>query len=183
MGKLFVVSGPSGAGKSTLCRLVAKQARVYLSVSATTRPQGKDEIDGQHYFFLRPEDFEARIRAQAFLEYARVFDHYYGTPAEPVEQKRQAGTPVILEIDIQGAAQVFSRDPQAIGILILPPDEATLRQRLSQRGRDEKAVMEQRLAMAHEEIQQAQACSRYAHTIVNRDLEIALEELTRIVTQ
>lgn len=183
MGKLFVVSGPSGAGKSTLCRLLTKRTRVFLSTSATTRPRGKDEVDGQHYYFLSQEDFEARIRAQAFLEYARVFDHYYGTPAEPVARQRQNGTPVILEIDVQGAAKIFAQDTQAIGILVLPPNELILRQRLSQRGRDDQASMEKRLAKAQEEIRQAQAYDRYRYTIINENLEKALEDLTRIVTQ
>ncbi len=180
-GKFFVVSGPSGSGKSTLCREVAKRTGVALSISATTRPQRETEVEGKDYYFVTEEEFSRQIDAGEFLEYARVFDHYYGTPAGKIQETLQAGKNVILEIDVQGAMQVFAQYDQACGILVLPPDEAELRRRLKQRRQDSDENMEKRLAKAQWEIEQAQTCGRYEYTIINDEIEEAIEELARIV--
>jgi len=180
-GTLFVVSGPSGAGKSTLCRRVVENTGVRLSISATTRPAGGEEVNGQDYYFLSRTEFEKKIADGAFLEYARVFDHYYGTPAEPVLEELKAGRDVILEIDVQGAAQVFAKFPEAVGIFILPPGEAELRNRLRQRGRDDQATMVKRLAQAQWEIEQARQNGRYRYSVVNGDLTAAVREMTEII--
>jgi len=180
-GTLFVVSGPSGAGKSTLCRRVVENTGVSLSISATTRPAGGEEVNGQDYYFLSRTEFEKKIADGAFLEYARVFDHYYGTPAEPVLEELKAGRDVILEIDVQGAAQVFAKFPEAVGIFILPPGEAELRNRLRQRGRDDQATMAKRLAQAQWEIEQARQNGRYRYSVVNDDLAAAVREMTEII--
>ncbi|MBN2212506.1 MAG: guanylate kinase [Sedimentisphaerales bacterium] len=180
-GQLFVVSGPSGSGKSTLCRAVVGGDDVYLSVSATTRPRGKEEVDGLDYFFVTEEEFRRKIEAGELLEYARIFEHYYGTPMESVLHHLHAGRNVILEIDVQGAVQVFRRYPQAVGILVLPPDDQALRERLLRRGRDDEASINKRLAQAQTEIEQAQKEKHYRHIIVNDDLEQAVAELRRLV--
>jgi guanylate kinase len=178
-GRLFVVSGPSGSGKSTLCRAAVARTQARLSISATTRPRGKDEVEGKDYYFLSEKEFTAKVKAGDFLEHARVFDHYYGTPAGPVKQMLAAGETVVLEIDVQGAAQVFKNMPEAIGILILPPDMEELCGRLCRRGRDDESTINKRLSKAQWEIEQARAHGQYRHTIVNDDLNEAIAELAQ----
>jgi len=180
-GKFFVVSGPSGSGKSTLCMETVKRTGIELSISATTRPRRETEVEGRDYYFLTEEEFSRKIDAGEFLEYAKVFDHYYGTPAGKIQEKLQAGKNTVLEIDVQGAMQVFEKYDQACGILVLPPGEAELRRRLQQRGQDISENREKRLAKAQWEIEQAQKCGRYEYTIINDDLEEAIRQLTQIV--
>jgi guanylate kinase len=180
-GKFFVVSGPSGSGKSTLCRKAVERAGAALSISATTRPRRETEMEGKDYYFITEEEFTAKIEAGEFLEYARVFDHYYGTPADKIIEKLRANRNVVLEIDVQGALQVFEKFAEACGILVLPPSEAELRLRLQQRGQDSPDVVDKRLAKAQWEIEQARTCGRYEYTIVNDDLEDSIQELARIV--
>jgi guanylate kinase len=180
-GRLFVVSGPSGSGKSTLCRAAAARAGVHLSVSATTRPPGDAEVDGKDYYFLGKDDFLEKVEAGRFLEYARVFDYYYGTPAQPVLKKLEEGRSVLLEIDIQGGGQVFENYPKAVGILILPPSFEELAQRLRERGRDDEETIQKRLAKAQAEVDEAQRNQRYQHTVVNEDLEETIEELMKLI--
>ena len=176
-----MVSGPSGSGKSTLCIEAVKRAGISLSISATTRPRRETEVEGKDYYFLTEEEFSRKIEAGEFLEYARVFDHYYGTPAGKILEKLQAGQNVVLEIDVQGAMQIFEKYDQACGILVLPPDNTELLRRLEQRGQDSADVIEKRLAKAQWEIEQARKCGRYEYTIINGVLEEAIQELTRIV--
>jgi len=180
-GKLFVVSGPSGSGKSTLSRALTEKTGVQVSVSATTRNRGEEEVEGKDYFFLSQEEFLRQIKAGGFLEYAQVFGHYYGTPAGPVQKMLSAGQSVVLEIDVQGAGQVFKQFPEAEGILVLPPDEDELHRRLSCRGRDDAQTIKKRLAKAKWEIQQAQDCPNFKHVIVNENLQVAIEQIIAIV--
>ena len=180
-GTLFVVSGPSGSGKSTLCRAVLERTDARLSISATTRQIGTGETDGQNYYFLSEQEFLDKVRAGEFLEYARVFDYYYGTPAAPVREMLDQGLTIILEIDVQGAAQVFERFPEARGILVVPPEPAELRRRLCDRGRDDTATIEKRLAQARREVEQAREGGCYQYTIVNGDLEKAIDEMVKLI--
>jgi len=180
-GKFFVVSGPSGSGKSTLCREAVKRTGIVLSISATTRPRRDTEVEGKDYYFLSDPEFARKIQAREFLEYARVFDHYYGTPTAPILEKLNAGQNVVLEIDVQGARQVFEKFDQACGILILPPGTDELNRRLQKRGQDDSEVMKKRLAKAQWEIEQAKKCGRYEHTIINDDLGEAIQKLARII--
>jgi len=180
-GRLFVVSGPSGSGKSTLCREAVKHTGACLSVSATTRTPGPQEVEGKDYYFLSEPEFLAQARRGKFLEYAKVFDHYYGTPAEPVRQLLRQGQTVVLEIDVQGAAQVFAQLAEAQGILILPPHEGELRRRLCGRGRDDTHTIDKRLAKAKGEIEQARLSGCYQHTIINDELPRAIEQLVQII--
>ena len=180
--RLFVVSGPSGSGKTSLCRIVAKRCPdLYLSVSATTRGPGRNEVAGRDYLFLDHEEFHRRIKNNEFLEYAQVFDNYYGTPAGPVQRELDAGRNVILEIDIQGAIQVFAARPDAVGILVLPPSDEELARRLRERRRDDDKTIAKRLAKANTEIRLAQEAGRYQHTIINQNLDQAADELQRLV--
>ena len=180
-GRLFVISGPSGCGKSTLCRKVLPRTNAGLSVSATTRDRSKSETDGVDYYFLSKKEFKDKIDADEFLEYAQVFENYYGTPAKPVMEKLKDGQTIILEIDVQGAIQVFNRYPEAIGILVLPPSKEILQQRLSQRGRDDKDTIKKRLDKAEWEIEQAQNNKNFKHTVVNDNLDEAIEKMVRII--
>ncbi|MBI9017638.1 MAG: guanylate kinase [Phycisphaerae bacterium] len=181
-GKLFVISGPSGSGKSTLTTMAVKQTGACLSISATTRGQSDSEIDGKDYFFITREQFESKISSTGFLEYAEVFGNYYGTPAAPVKKMLAEGKTVVLEIDVQGAMQVFENFPQAHGILILPPDDQELRRRLEARGRDKQEIIEQRLQKAKWEIDKAQQSNLYKNIIVNDKLEDALAEIVSILS-
>ena len=180
-GRLFVVSGPSGAGKSTLCREVLKVTDARVSVSATTRPRTDQEVGGEDYVFLTEEQFRAQIADGEFLEYALVFGNYYGTPAGPVREMLDAGRTVILEIDVQGAAQVFAKTPEAIGVFVLPPNDEELRRRLSHRGRDETETIEKRLAKAAYETETAQQDGHYRHFVVNDDLQATVDKMKRLI--
>ena len=180
-GQLFVVSGPSGSGKSTLSREAVRRTGASLSISTTTRSPGPSEVNGKDYTFISKEKFIEKINQNEFLEYAEVFGHYYGTPATTVHQKIEAGQTIVLEIDVQGAKQVFSRYPNAIGILIVPPNTEELHRRLNQRGRDNVETMKKRLEKAQWEIDQAKVDLHFKHTIINDHLEQAIEELGTII--
>lgn len=180
-GQLFVVSGPSGSGKSTLVREAIRQTNAQLSISATTRPQGKNEIDGKDYYYLSEKEFKDKIGAEEFLEYARVFDHYYGTPRQPVIEKLNAGQTVLLEIDVQGAAQIFDSFPEAVGILVLPPSDEELHRRLQCRGRDDAGTIKKRLAKAQWEIEQARNIKNFKHTLINEDLGEAIKAMIELI--
>ena len=175
-----MVSGPSGSGKSTLCKAAAAQTGALLSVSATTRPPDSTEIEGKDYYFISEDDFLTEIETRQFLEYARVFDYYYGTPAQPVMEKLNQGQTVVLEIDVQGGEQVFEKYPEAIGVLIVPPSIEEMKRRLHRRGRDDAETINKRLDKAQAEVERAQSNKNYRHTVVNDDLEKSIAELTEL---
>lgn len=186
---LIVVSAPSGAGKTTLCRrLLADDARMVYSVSCTTRAPRGDERDGEAYFFLAPDEFARRRADGEFLESALVHGHWYGTPRPPVVTALAAGRDVLLDIDVQGAAQVRGAlraappdDPLRrayVDVFISPPSLAELRRRLETRGQDAPDVIERRLRQAGQELARA---ADYRHTIVNDRLETAYAELRRLL--
>jgi len=179
-GLFFVVSGPSGSGKSTLCKAAAAQAGAYLSVSATTRPPGSTEIDGKDYYFIGEDDFLTEIKARQYLEFARVFDYYYGTPSQPVMEKLDQGKTVVLEIDVQGGEQVFEKYPDAIGVLIMPPSLDEMKRRLCDRGRDDEETINKRLDEARAEVERAQSNQNYRYTVVNDDVDKSIAELTEL---
>jgi len=179
-GKIVVISGPSGVGKSTICREVVKKLdKVYLSISATTRPKAPGEVEGRDYFFLTPEQFLEEVKAGNFIEYAKVFGHYYGTPKDKVEQAMAEGKTVILEIDVQGGEQIKRMYPNAKMIFILPPRQADLVRRINDRGRDNLPDVQKRLAVAGTEIAAAWQC--YKHMVINDKLEQAVEEIVQII--
>ena len=150
-GILLVVSGPSGAGKGTICDAIRKlYPDLQYSVSMTTRQPRNGEVEGKSYFFRTNEEFEKLIAEDAFLEYAKVYDHYYGTPKKRALDMIGDGKSVLLELDIQGAMQVKERYPKGVFIYIVPPSLEILSGRLHQRGTDSEEVIEKRLACAAE---------------------------------
>lgn len=178
-GILYTVSAPSGAGKTSLVKaLLERCSHLRVSVSHTTRPQRPGEIDGVNYHFVERASFEAMLVNGDFLEQAEVFGNLYGTSQQWVEDTLNGGTDVILEIDWQGAEQIRRLMPDSIGIFILPPSLSSLAERLTGRGQDGQAVIDQRMAQARNEI------SHYAeadYLVVNDDFERALGDLLAIV--
>lgn len=178
-GNLFIVAAPSGAGKSSLVNaLVAMDAKIWLSISHTTRAPRQGETNGREYYFLSVEEFKRRQQAGEFLESAEVYGNFYGTSRKQLEKQLQAGFDVVLEIDWQGAQQVRSLFPGAVGIFILPPSMEILRQRLTQRGTDSAEVVERRLAAASEDIRHE---DEFDYVIINQEFTEAAKDLAAIV--
>jgi guanylate kinase len=179
MTTVFIISAPSGSGKSTLThRLVNEIPNIRFSISYTTRPPRGQEQHGKDYFFVTPEDFESRIANGEFLEYAKVFDNYYGTHIGELESAAAEGVDLILDIDVQGARQLKEKSPAAVSIFILPPSRQVLEERLRARSQDSEPVIERRLRDAAEEIRNY---SQYDYVLVNREVEASVETLKSIV--
>lgn len=166
-GLLIFISGPSGAGKSSVCRQLAVDLPAEFAVSSTTRAGKPQDAQGKKYQFVSEDEFKHQLEAGEFLEYANVFGHWYGTLRKPVENSLAAGKNVLLEIDVQGAQQVHKLFDRALGIFLLPPDEQDQLNRLRQRGRDDEATIQRRLAEANNEIRIARECGIYDAMIVN----------------
>jgi guanylate kinase len=169
-GLMLVVSSPSGAGKSTLARLlVARDTGVALSISATTRPARPGEADGREYHFLDRGTFEAMAGRGEFLEWALVFDHFYGTPRAPVEAALAGGRDVLFDVDWQGARALRAAAPEdVVGVFVLPPSHEELERRLRARAQDDEAVIARRMARSADEISH---WTEYDYVLVNRDVE------------
>ncbi len=184
IGHLYIVAAPSGAGKTSLVNaLVESNLDIDVSISYTTRLKRPGEIDGEHYYFVEKDVFQEMINQGQFLEYAQVFDSYYGTSQQKVDQKLKSGTDLILEIDWQGAQQVrksfqFAVDQQCTGIFILPPSKRALSDRLHARGQDSEDTIARRMQDAVNEI------SHYAefdYLLVNDDFDRALLDLKAVI--
>jgi len=177
---LLIVSGPSGSGKSTLVQKVLELPGTMPSISCTTRPQRATEATGKCYDFVTEAEFDAMVARGEFLEYARVFGkHSYGTPKKWLDESRARGLDLVLEIDVQGAAQVKKKLPEAVAIFILPPSREELERRLRSRGQDPDEEIARRLAQAREEI--AASEQMYDFCVVNDDVERAGREAQAIV--
>lgn len=178
-GKLFTISAPSGAGKTSLvAALLETVPDLSVSISHTTRPIRPGETDGINYHFVGQQEFQQLIEDGAFLEYAQVFQNFYGTTRQAVEQKLSAGTDIILEIDWQGAAQIRQSIPDATSIFILPPSAATLKERLTSRGQDDPDVIRLRLEEARGEMSHFHEAD---YLVINDNFQQALSELETII--
>lgn len=181
-GKLYIVSAPSGAGKSSLIDALLNRFnlddKLRLSISHTTRAPRPGEIDHVNYHFVSKAEFQAIIDRQGFYEYATVFDNFYGTSREIVEQWTQAGHDVLFDIDWQGARQLKRLNPEATGIFILPPSLEELRSRLEKRAQDSEEVINKRMQKALSEISHF---PEYDYVIVNDDFDQSLLQLRSII--
>jgi len=178
-GKTFIISGPSGVGKSTvLSALLEKRKNLYFSVSATTRAPRPGELDGIHYHFMDAESFRKWIAMDQFLEYAEYVGNFYGTPKKYVDEAMEQGRDVILDIEIQGAAQVCAKRPETVRIFIAPPSWEELERRLTARGTDTPEKVQKRLLRAQVELKNARD---YNYFVINDTVEQAVEELRAIL--
>lgn len=178
-GRLIVISGPSGVGKGTVVKaLMARDPKVKLSVSATTREIRPGEIHGVHYYYISRQEFEQMIAEGRFLEYAKYVSNYYGTPEEPVNKMLEQGFDVILEIEVQGGLQIMERRPDAISVFIVAPSFEVLAQRLRGRGDTAEDVILERLETAKREYRTAR---KYQYVIVNDRLEDAVDDVAAIL--
>lgn len=178
-GKTFIISGPSGVGKSTvLSALLESRPDIYFSVSATTREPREGEVDGVHYHFIEADEFMNWLKDDAFLEYAQYVGNFYGTPKKYVDQAMDAGRDVILDIEVQGANQVYAKRPDTVRIFIAPPNWDELEDRLKKRGTDSAEKIEQRLLRAKVEMKTA---AEYDYFVINDTVDNAVAELKAIM--
>ncbi|MGD8560319.1 MAG: guanylate kinase, partial [Gammaproteobacteria bacterium] len=176
---LYVIAAPSGAGKTSLVKaLLETTPDITVSVSHTTRQARPGEVHGEHYYFVDQQTFEQMRDAGEFLEYAQVFDNYYGTSRQSVEDTLKRGSDVILEIDWQGAQQIRRLYPDCCSIFILPPSREALEQRLRSRGQDNEKVIDRRMQDAIAEISHY---PEFDYLVINDDFDQALAEMTAIV--
>ncbi|WP_099204332.1 guanylate kinase [Scatolibacter rhodanostii] len=179
-GVVFVVLAPSGSGKGSIIQQVMGQsAEARLSVSATTRAPRPGENHGEHYWFVSREEFEVMVKNDEMLEHAEYCGNYYGTPKAPLEKWAEEGFDVIVEIEVQGAAQVKKLLPDSVSVFVLPPSMEILEKRLRDRGTESEEVIKGRLETAKLEIPYSQNCD---YAIVNDHLEDAVAELKAIMT-
>ncbi len=174
---LIVLSGPSGVGKGTIVNELLQSGGYALSVSCTTRAPRTGEVDGKSYFFISKEEFESKIKSGGFLEYSNHFENYYGTPKAFVEKQLEVSD-VILEIEVDGALQVKNALPQALLIMVLPPDEKELEARLLKRGSEDSETIAKRISRMQYEISKK---DKYDYVVINDDLSKAIEEIKNII--
>lgn len=178
-GRLFIISGPSGSGKDTVLKGVFKKyPDIKFSISSITRAMRVGEVDGEKYHFISREEFEDMIAGDRLLEHNVFVGNYYGTPREPVEKCIASGEDMFVEIDVNGAAQIRAKLPEAISIFIMPPSISTLKERLINRGTETPEQIENRLSEAAREISRAK---EYDYIVINDDLQKAVEDTIAII--
>ena len=178
-GKLFVITAPSGTGKTAIIDIIRKKVEgIGYSVSHTTRPPRRGEVNGVHYCFVAREDFEKMIEAHEFVEWAIVYDHLYGTPVSSVESTLSSGRDLLLDLDIQGAQEIKKQFPEATLIFILPPSLKILHERLKRRSAQDDTNIALRMEKVVGEIRK---CRDYDFLIINDDLNQAATEVEAII--
>jgi len=178
-GDVIVISAPSGSGKTTICRMLAKRLdNLELSISYTTRPRKRGEVNGNDYYFIKTEKFDKMVGSQEFLEFASVYGQRYGTSREAVRSIVSRGKDAVLEIDVQGGKKVKKELPEAILVAVFPPDRRSLENRLIGRGRDSIEEVRARLQAADDE---ARELLSYDYLVVNDDLEEAVSRVEWIM--
>jgi len=176
---LIVLSSPSGGGKSTVCRaLLASDPKLEYAVSVTSRPPRPGEVNGRDYWFVTEEEFCRLIEANAFYEWAKVHDNYYGTRRDLVEEKLARGHDVVMDLDVVGGLTIKKLTDRAVLIYVLPPSLKVLEQRLRARATDSEAVIQKRLRNARQEINFAE---KYDYVVINEDLEQTITIIRRII--
>lgn len=179
-GTLLVISGPSGVGKSSVVRALAERMDFHFSVSWTTRERRPGEVDGVDYVFVDEETFRRGISRGGFLEWAGYSGHFYGTPLPAVLKHLERGEHVLLDIENEGATQVKAAYPDAVLVFILPPSRAELERRLRDRGDTPESDIQERLAVATEQIEQAE--QTFDHLVVNTEIDAVAEEIVSILS-
>lgn len=178
-GKVFIISGPSGSGKDTVLKEVfKKRTDIYFSISSITRDMREGEVEGEKYHFISRAEFEQGLENNAFLEYNKYLDNYYGTPKAPIDENVTKGLDVIIEVDVNGAASIREKMPEAISVFVMPPSFEVLKKRLSGRGTETKAQIDGRMKAALDEIARA---VEYDYIVVNDDLTQAVDDFLTIM--
>ncbi len=178
-GRVFIISGPSGSGKDTVLKKVfEKLPEIAFSISSITRPMRSGEIEGEKYNFITREKFETMLKNDEFLEYNSFVGNYYGTPKTPVINCIENGKDMLIEVDVNGAAQIRQKIKDAVSVFIMPPSLEILKNRLCGRGTDSDDIVEKRFAEAVQEIARA---SEYDYIVVNNDIETAVDEFVSII--
>lgn len=177
-GLLFVVSGPSGAGKGTICKKLIDKTDIELSVSMTTRNPRPGEIDGKNYYFVSKDKFLEVLNNDGFLEHAKVYGNYYGTPKDIVMKKLEQDIDVVLEIDIQGALKIRETYPKGIFIFILPPSMTELRKRITGRGSESLDDINMRLG---ETLKEVSYIDKYDYCVINGEINEAVSRVSAII--
>lgn len=178
-GKLFIISGPSGSGKDAVMKKVFERIPdLRFSISTITRPMRAGEIEGEKYHFVSVGEFEQMIENDELLEYNCFVGNYYGTPIKPVRECTENGSNMLIEVDVNGAANIRKKMPEAVSIFLMPPSLEVLEQRLRKRGTESDELIKKRLGVAKREIERS---GEFTYTVVNDDLEVAVNEVIEII--
>jgi len=178
-GKIIVISGPSGCGKTTICKeLIKKNKNFVFSVSYTTRLKREGEINGKDYFFVSEQEFLKMVRQKKLVEWAKVYNNYYGTPKEPLLKAINSGKDILLDIDVQGGKNIKKIFPESILIFVLPPSYEVLKQRIISRAKDKPEEIKKRLKNLEKEIKNSKY---YDYFIINDNLEETIKNIQSII--
>ena len=173
-GTVFIISGPSGSGKDTILKeVLKKRTDIYFSISSITRDMREGEVEGEKYHFISRKEFEEGLANEAFLEYNKYLENYYGTPKAPIDENLALGNDVLIECDVNGAAKIREKMPEVVSVFIMPPSFEVLKKRLSGRGTESAEQIEGRLNAALNEIARA---NEYDYIVVNDALETAVSD-------
>lgn len=177
--KLIIFAAPSGSGKSTIARrILSERNDIIFSISATTRPPREGEVNGKDYFFLTEEVFKKKIENNEFIEWEKFYDYYYGTLKSFVEEKLSEGISILLDVDVKGAVNLKIKYPEAVSIFIMPPGVEELKNRLLARKTESEEDLKKRLERAEMELSYS---SKFDYIVVNDDLEVAINEVQKII--